>query len=59
MLIVHAGLIMFMAKNTLKDFVVCGIHMTRRAALPSAAMLAGIDAKILAVMIERCREPRI
>lgn len=55
----HSGLIMFMAKNTLEYFVVRGVHVTRRTRLPFAAMLAGIDAEILAVVIERRRQPRI
>lgn len=56
---IHAGLIMFVTQNTLEDFVIRRVHVARRAVLPFAAMLAGINAKILAVVIERCRRPRI
>lgn len=59
MFVIHFRLLVFMAKNTLEDFVVRRVHVASRTALPFAAMLARIDAKILAVMIERCRQPRI
>lgn len=59
MLIIHFGLIVFMAKNALEDFIIHGIHVAGRAVLPSVAMFAGIDAKILAVVIERGRQPGI
>lgn len=59
MLGIHARLIMFVAQNTLEHFVVRRIHVARGAALPFALMLAGVNAEILAVVIECCRPPRI
>ena len=56
---VHLGLIVFVTQNALEHFVIRRIHMAGGAALPLAAMLAGIDSKILAIMIERCRPPGI
>lgn len=40
MSIIHSLLIMFMTIEALEDFIVRWIHMTRRAGLPFAAMLA-------------------
>ncbi len=59
MLGVHFGLIVVVTQNTFEHFVIRRIHMAGGAALPLAAMLAGIDPKILAIMIERCRPPGI
>ncbi len=53
MFVIHAGLIVRVAQNALEDSVVRRIHMTSRAGLPLAAMLAGINAEILAIVIER------
>ncbi len=49
----HAGLIVRVAQNALEDFVVRRIHMTSRAGLPPAKMLAGVNPEVLAVVIER------
>lgn len=59
MFIIHLRLIVLVAQNALEDFVIRRIHVASRARLPLAAMLAGIDAEILAVVIERRRHPRI
>jgi hypothetical protein len=58
-LVIHLRLILFVAQNALEDYVVRRVHVARRARLPFAAMLAGINAEILAVVIERRRRPRI
>ncbi len=59
MLVIHLRLIVLVAQNALEDFVIRRIHVASRARLPLAAMLAGINAEILAVVIERRRHPRI
>lgn len=58
-LVIHLRLIVLVAQNAFEDFVVRRIHVARRARLPLAAMLAGINAEILAVVIEGRRRPRI
>lgn len=57
--VVHLGLIMFMTIDALKELVIGRVHMAGGAALPFAAMLAGINSEILAVMIKRCRQPGV
>jgi hypothetical protein len=59
MLVIHLCLIVLVAQNALENFVVRRIHVARRTRLPFAAMLAGINAEVLAVVIERRRRPRI
>lgn len=59
MLVIHFGFVVLMAQNALEHFIVRGVHMAGRAGLPLAAMLAGIDAKVLAVVVERRGQPRI
>jgi hypothetical protein len=59
MLVIHFRLTVLVTQNALEHFVIRRIHVARRAALPFAAMLAGINAKILSVMIKRRRRPRI
>ena len=59
MLVVHFGLIMLVTKNAFEHFVIRRIHVAGGAALPLATVLAGINAEILAIVIECCRPPRI
>lgn len=59
MRVIHFGLIMLVAKNAFEHFVIRRIHVAGGAALPLAAVLAGINAEILAIVIECCRPPRI
>lgn len=57
--VVHARFVMFVAINAFKKLVVGCVHMTSRAALPFLAMFTGVDSEILAVMIERRRQPGV
>lgn len=57
--IVHLGLIVFMTIDALKELVIGRVHMAGRAALPFFAMFAGVNSEILAVMIERRRQPGV
>jgi hypothetical protein len=59
MLVVHTCLIMLVTQNALKHFVIRRIDVARRARLPFALMLAGVNAKVLAIMIECRGRPRI
>jgi len=59
MFVIHLDLIVLVTQNAFEDFVIRRIHVASRACLPFAAMLAGINTEILAVVIERCRRPRI
>ena len=49
--IVHILLIMFMAKNALKNCKIIRINMTITASIPFVIMLPGINREILPVMI--------
>ena len=57
--VVHLCLIVFVTVDTLEHLVVLRIDMAGGATLPLAAMLAGVNAEILAVVIERSRRPGI
>jgi hypothetical protein len=59
MFVIHLCLIVLVTQNALEDFVIRRIHVASRARLPLAAMLAGVNAEVLAVVIERRRRPRI
>lgn len=59
MFVIHARLIVFMAQNALKDFVIGGIHMARGAGLPPAEMLAGINAEVLRVVVKGRGHPGV
>lgn len=56
---VHARFVMLVAINAFKKLVVGCVHMTSRAALPFLSMFTGVDSEILAVMIERRRQPGV
>jgi hypothetical protein len=59
MFAIHARLIVFVTQDALEYFVIRRIHMARRAVLPFAAMFAGINAKVLSIVVERRRSPGI
>lgn len=56
-LIIHFGLVVLMAENTLKDRIIRRIHMAVIAVVPFPSMLAGVDWEVLRVMIPICRCP--
>lgn len=58
-LIVHLRFVVLVAEDALEHFVVRGVHVASCAGLPLAAMLAGIDAEVLAIVIEGRGQPRI
>jgi hypothetical protein len=59
MLVIHFRLIVLVTENAFKNFVIRRIHVTGGAILPFAAMLAGINAEILSIVIKGRRRPRI
>lgn len=56
-LIIHFTLTVFMAINAFKTGELIGVHMTIRTGVPFTLMFAGINWKILRVMIEIRRRP--
>jgi hypothetical protein len=59
MLLIHFQLIVLMASDALKSFVIVRIHVAGRAGLPLVAMRSRVDREVLRVMIEGRRGPRI
>lgn len=57
-LVIHAGLVVFMAEDALKCRKARGVDMTIRAIVPLLAMLARVDREVLCVMIPVGRRPR-
>ncbi len=59
MFFIHRGLIVLVASDAFKNFVVVRIDVTGGAVLPLVAVRAGIDREEVCVMVEGRRRPGI